>query len=95
MLLTMYKTKFNYASISRWLSLCLTSFLLCACSGYDMEDKIPEGGSSKKLSLGFYINVGEVEDASTNISRATPTDGEYDPGAGYKKIGRASCRERV
>ena len=51
-----------------------------------MEDKIPEGGSSKKLSLGFYINVGEVEDASTNISRATPTDGEYDPGAGYENF---------
>lgn len=82
----MFKTKFNYASISRWLSLCLTSLLLCACSSYDMEDKIPEGGSSKKLSLGFYINVGEVEDASTNISRATPTDGEYDPGAGYENF---------
>ncbi len=86
MLLTMFKTKFNFASISRWLSLCLTSLLLCACSGYDMEDEVPDAGSSKKLSLGFYINVGEVDNTSTNISRATPADGEYDPGAGYENF---------
>lgn len=67
---------------------CTMALLMCACSDYvsdDFEFERPVDAEQKNISLGFYINVGDVADGSSSrSSRATPTDGEYSPGSGYE-----------
>ncbi len=71
--------------ISRlWAALLSTValFPLGACASGEDVPVVPGGdepGVAVEYTMGLYISLGDK-----TVSRATPTDGEYDPGAGYE-----------
>ncbi len=57
-----------------------------SCSGSDCEPKVEPGGMQGSARLGFTLTVSDaaIPAGSGVRSKATPSDGTYDPGSGYE-----------
>lgn len=57
----------------------------CGCSS-DTDEPQPGPDPAREVvgTLGFYINMGDTFGTSRSGTSRTPTDGPYDPGAGYE-----------
>ena len=84
--MTLTTAKHIHRRFRLMLGLGLLALGLGACSSDELPQPGKEPVQENAISLGFYINVGDGVNPASDMSRATPTDGEYHPGSGYENF---------
>lgn len=84
--MTLTTAKHIHRRFRLMLGLGLLALGLGACSSDELPQPGKEPVQENAISLGFYINVSDGVNPASDMSRATPTDGEYHPGSGYENF---------